>query len=319
MNGAGTLIVVGSTNLDLTVHIGRPPAAGETVLAASASTGLGGKGANQAVAALAAGTAPILVTPVGDDGREALHLLASYGLDTAHVLRRPGPTGRALITLTPDGQNSIVVIPGANAALEAGAATDIVGRTAGPGDVVLVQCEIPLPTVTAVVDAAQRAGARVVLNLAPWCDLPAATLAVCDPLVVNESEAAGLLGHSVDGLEGARAAAGELGARARSVVVTLGADGALLIRAGRTPLHAPGRRVDVVDTTGAGDATVGTLAAQLANGRDLADALRAGNEAGARAVQIPGAQIAQPGRAAAQTPTAGPERRHRSDRFKEAP
>lgn len=283
------LLVVGSTNVDITLHLDHRPAAGETVVARSRAIGTGGKGANQALAAARAGADSVLVSAVGEDGDRALALLDRHGVDLRHIRRVPGATGEALVLVTADGENSIVVVGGANDALDPDTVCAVLGASCVPGSVVLLQCEIPAATVAAAVRCAAGRGGRVVLNLAPPRPVSQDVLAVCDPLVVNETEAAAVSGLPVTDLDQARTAARALAGRCRSVVVTLGAAGAVVAR-GTAVDHLPGEAALVVDTTGAGDAFVGTLAARLACGDDLTAAVRAGNLAGARAVEHPGAQ-----------------------------
>lgn len=259
------VVVLGSLNVDLVTRVERHPAPGETVLGEGLRRLAGGKGANQALAAARAGAAVTMVGAVGDDegGRAYAARLAAAGVDTAALAVADEPTGTALIVVDAEGENSIVVVAGANATVTADAVPAL-----GPGDVLLVQLEVPLGTVADACRRARDQGARVVLNTAPYADLPDDVLALADPVVANEHEAARL--SSTPG----------------SLLVTLGADGA---RWG--DLALPAEPVDdVVDTTGAGDAFCGALAAALADGADDATALRAALAAGARAVRHDGAQ-----------------------------
>ncbi|MGK5630108.1 ribokinase, partial [Streptomyces sp. URMC 123] len=194
------LLVVGSANADLVVGVERRPGAGETVLGSDLAVHPGGKGANQAVAAARLGARTALLARVGDDahGRLLLDAQRAAGVDTSAVLVGGAPTGVALITVDPSGDNSIVVSPGANARLSP---EDV--RAAEPllaaARVVSLQMEIPRETVVAAARAAARAGTRVVLNPSPPAELPDDVLAVCDPLVVNEHEARVLLGGGPGG------------------------------------------------------------------------------------------------------------------------
>ncbi|WP_213814432.1 ribokinase [Glaciihabitans sp. dw_435] len=286
------LIVLGSANRDFTVVVDRHPVPGETVLGGDILSGTGGKGANQAVSAARSGVTPVFVSAVGDDstGHDLLAELTAAGVDVTHVQQRAdAPTGVALITVAADGENTIVVAAGANGRLEADATSALVSSLVEPGTIVLAQLEIPLDVVTASATAASERGARIVLNLSPSQPLPTELLALCDPLVVNESEAAALVGHAVDSKDAAVDAARELSAGSRSVVITLGGDGVVLAD-DLGLVHRPAQKVTVVDTTGAGDAFVGALAAALALGSDLSDAVDAGVAAGALAVQHLGAQ-----------------------------
>lgn len=272
----GRVVVVGSLNQDLVVRVPRHPSPGETVLGDSIETGHGGKGANQAVAAAVAGTAVQFVGRVGDDdaGRDYVARLQDFGIDTDAIRTdREAPTGRALIQVDRAGENSIVVVAGANGQVQ----VDDLARLAefGPGDVVLLQLEVPVPVVTEAVRRGHAAGARVVLNLAPYLDLPAEVLALCDPVVVNE--------HERDLLRAA-------GVEPESLLVTLGTDGSIW-----GEQRVPAERVEARDTTGAGDAYCGTLAARLAAGDQPEAAMRAATRASAEAVQRVGAQPVPPG------------------------
>ncbi|MFE6183760.1 ribokinase [Streptomyces sp. NPDC056465] len=288
------LLVVGSANADLVVGVDRRPGPGETVLGSDLVVHPGGKGANQAVAAARLGARTALLARVGDDSHGRL-LRASQqeaGVDTRGVLVGGAPTGVALITVDPSGDNSIVVSPGANARLTP---EDI--RAAGPlfaaAPVVSVQLEIPLETV-AETARALAPGARLVLNPSPPAPLPDAVLAACDPLVVNEHEARFILGESAGSSpESWARALTALGPR--SVVITLGAEGALVsdTRAGDT-VHVPSPRVEAVDTTGAGDAFTAALAWRLGLGEDLAEAAAFAVRVGAAAVTGQGAQASFP-------------------------
>ncbi|MET8744216.1 ribokinase [Streptomyces sp. NPDC004728] len=288
------LLVVGSANADLVVGVERRPAAGETVLGSDLAVHPGGKGGNQAVAAARLGARTALLARVGDDahGRLLLESQKEAGVETAGILVGGAPTGVALITVDPSGDNSIVVSPGANARLTP---QDI--RAAGPlfaaARVVSVQLEIPLETV-AEVAAAMAADTRLVLNPSPPAPLPDHVLAACDPLVVNEHEARYMLGDDAGSTpeEWARAL---LGLGPQSVVVTLGAAGAL-VADGRTGevVTVPSLRVEAVDTTGAGDAFTAALAWRLGLGEELAQAAAFAVRVGAAAVTRQGAQASFP-------------------------
>lgn len=289
-----TLFVLGSANIDYSVVVDRHPLPGETILGDDVVVGTGGKGANQALAAARAGARPVFLGAVGADagGASLLDALVAGGVDVAHVERLDdAPTGVALITVARDGENSIVVAAGANGRLDAGTTARRVAELAGEGGVLLAQLEVPLEVVEAAAAALEGAGGRLVLNLSPSRAVPDALLALCDPLVVNESEASDLAGTPVDDATSAAAAAAALLECCRSVVITLGGDGAVVqSRGDASSTHHPAPRVTVVDTTGAGDAFVGALAAELASGRSLAEAVETGVAAGAAAVQWRGAQ-----------------------------
>jgi ribokinase len=296
----GRVVVVGSVNLDTVLHCDHLPGPGETVLAGAMSTGFGGKGANQAVAAARLGASVALVGAVGDDGGgvAALADLTAEGVDTAGVAVVAGqPTGHATVLVDPAGENAIVVAPGANAALTAATVTGRLRRVAVTADdVLLVSGEVPVECAEAAVRAGAAAGARAVYNLAPFRGLHD-WLADLRPIVVlNETEAAqasgprtalgsGSIGTGVGGWHAAAA----LTAWAGAVVVTLGADGALVLTGGR--VHTvDADRVEAVDTTGAGDAFCGALATRLAAGRPLPEAVAAAVRAGTIAVTGAGAR-----------------------------
>ncbi|GGT93946.1 ribokinase [Actinomadura citrea] len=284
--------MVGSLNADLVVGVERRPARGETVLGSDLATHPGGKGANQAVAAARLGGRAAIVGRVGDDGHGALlrDALAADGVDLAHLAATPGvPTGVALITVGPDGDNSIIVSPGANARLGP-ADVEAARALIESAPVVSFQMEVPLPAVEAAAGVAARAGRRVVLNLSPSAPVPDELLALCDPLVVNEHEAAFLLGG--DGDPG-RMAAALAGSGPRSVAVTVGADG-VVVADGRGTTALPSPRSEAVDTTGAGDAFTAALCLRLARGDSLRDAARYATRAGAAAVRRSGAQSSFP-------------------------
>ncbi len=269
----GRVVVLGSLNIDLVTRVERHPRPGETLLGEGLRSLAGGKGANQAVAAAAAGAQVAMVGAVGDDAGGAAYLdrLRARGIDTSGVRVVPGePSGHALIAVDDAGENSIIVIPGANAHVPADPAL-VAGL--GLGDVLLMQLEVPLPSVVAAARAARAAGARVVINTAPYAALPADVVALADPLVANEHEARLLA---------------DAGAVPTSLLVTFGAAGAAW-----DGVSAPGVAVpaeDVLDTTGAGDAFCGALAAALAAGSDRDAALAAALAAGADAVRHAGAQ-----------------------------
>ena len=287
-----SMIVLGSASRDYTVIVDRHPNPGETLLGGDIITGSGGKGANQAVAAARATVRPVFLGSFGDDttGHELIADLAAHGVDVDHVtVTRDAPTGVALITVARSGENSIVVAAGANAHLDPDATAAAIRSLAGPGTIILAQLEIPLATVIAAADAAAERGARFVLNLSPSQPIPASLLALCDPLVVNESEAAGIAGIPVSTVGDAMLVAQELLSGSKSVVITLGGEGVVVATADGV-VHSPAEKVDVVDTTGAGDAFVGALAASLALGSDLHAAVARGTAAGALAVQHLGAQ-----------------------------
>lgn len=292
-----SVVVVGSANADLVLEVGRRPAAGETVLGSDVVTTPGGKGANQAAAAGRAGADVTLVGCVGMDAHGDLLVgsLERAGVRTDALRRVDAPTGTAVIVVTPDGENAIIVAPGANRQVTPALVDDLADVWRG-ATVVVLQLEIPLETVAHVASAASAAGSRVVVNLAPAADVAPEVLAAADPLVVNESEAAFLLGTTPDALAmDLDAAIADLLARGpRSVVVTLGAAGAWVAERDGRPQHVPALACTAVDTTGAGDGFVGAMAARLAAGDSLADAARVGARFAGLAVQRKGAQALYP-------------------------
>jgi ribokinase len=294
MSGAaGSILVVGSVNADLVVTVGRRPGAGETVLGSDLATFPGGKGANQAVAAARLGARVALAGRVGTDSfaRFLREGLDREGVDTRHLQAVPGPSGVALITVDPAGDNSIIVSPGANARLDAAGVAAALREPGGPA-VISAQLEVPVEAVAAAAALAASAGARFILNLSPPRHVPAGLLAAADPLVVNEHEAAFLLGGD-EQRPPQRQARSLLALGAKSVVITLGAAGAYAADASGGTL-APSPAVTVVDTTGAGDAFTGALAWRLSEGDALAAAVAFAARVGAAAVTGRGAQSSYP-------------------------
>lgn len=292
----GSIVVIGSANADLVVQVDRRPAGGETVLGSDLIITPGGKGANQAVAASLSGGDVRFVGCVGDDpyGQMLRASLTGAGVDVSGLGSVANATGCALIFITPDGENSIVVAPGANGDVTPGYLRDCEREWSG-ADVVVVQLEIPMDAVEFAADQCRSRGTRLVLNAAPASVLPASVLAVCDPLVVNESEAQILLGDPQESASDPESVARRLMRMGpHSVVITLGAAGAVAMGTDGIVHREPGRKVEAVDTTGAGDAFVGALATALAAGRPLAQGLVAATEVAALSVQRPGAQSSYP-------------------------
>ncbi|TQJ88317.1 ribokinase [Streptomyces sp. SLBN-31] len=287
------LLVVGSANADLVIGVERRPEAGETVLGSDLAVHPGGKGANQAVAAARLGARTALLARVGDDanGRLLLDSQRAAGVDTVGVLVGGAPTGVALITVDPSGDNSIVVSPGANGRL-----TPADVRAAASlfqcSRVVSAQLEIPLETVVEVVRSLAE-GSRFVLNPSPPRPLPTEVLAACDPLIVNEHEAKVVLGEACVSERPEDWARLLLAKGPRSVVITLGAQGALVASAEGVE-RVPSTKVDAVDTTGAGDAFTAALAWRLGTGSGLAQAAAYAARVGAAAVTKEGAQESFP-------------------------
>ncbi|WP_298988885.1 PfkB family carbohydrate kinase [uncultured Pseudokineococcus sp.] len=283
--------VVGSVHQDLHLHVGVLPRPGETLMAREWGRAPGGKGANQAVACATAGAGTAMVGAVGDDAAAdaVVSSLRSAGVDVGLVERLASrATSTAVVTVAADGANSIVVAADASSALDPRAVEAALARLPAVA-VVLSQAEVPEAVVRAAAAGAAAAGARTVHNLAPYRPADAALLACCDPLVVNEVEAASLARDLGLDASAPEQLAARLADSCASVVVTLGARGAVWAR-GAEGGHVPSPEVPVVDTSGAGDAFVGALCASLARGDGLPEACAAGAEAGARAVQHRGAQ-----------------------------
>jgi ribokinase len=290
------VFVMGSINQDFVLKVERRPQPGETVTNAELSTHNGGKGANQAAAAALLGASVTFLGRVGDDefGEPLVQALQEKGIDTSLVERASGAsTGAAFITVTPDGENAITVAPGANRSL-APEDVDAAAGAIGDARVFVAQMEIPAHSVLRAVEISADKDTRALVNLAPMFEVPRELLEKLDPLVVNEHEAAFLLGREVEGVDGALSAAPELlSSGPRSAVITIGEDGAVLAD-GESVDHLPAPEVEVVDTTGAGDAFVGALATQLARGASLREAVAYAVRAGAAAVTKEGAQGALP-------------------------
>jgi ribokinase len=291
------IVVFGSINVDLVVQVDNLPRAGETVLAPSYITVAGGKGANQAVAAARAGATTHMVGCVGQDGFAdlALATMAEAGIDLSAVATVDEPTACAMIGVDKDGANQIIVASGANRLTTSSQLDD---ARLGPSTTLVLQLEVDFPETWAVVERAKARGARIVLNTAPAAPVPPAIAAACDVLVMNEIEApmlaetAGL--NTSDPIDCARAMAETWGT---ATVVTLGGDGARAFEAGAA-WHIDALAIEPVDTTAAGDAFVGVLAATLDDDQDLAAALHRASVAGALACLTSGAQPSLPDKAA---------------------
>ncbi|MFV0252154.1 MAG: ribokinase [Beutenbergiaceae bacterium] len=285
------VVVFGSANVDLVVQVDRRPQGGETLLGSDVVKHPGGKGANQAAAAARSGSEVVFLGAVGadDHGSFLRQSLANVGVDTDGLAASDRPTGTAMILVTPDGENSIVVSPGANFGIDVSNAEDA-ARQWHRADVLVLNLEIPLQTVEYLAQEAAAEGIRVLLNAAPAYPLAPELFHACDPLVVNEHEARTVLGEAAGTADTAQElAAGLLQAGARSVVITLGAQGAVMATATGSGV-IPAYDVPAVDTTGAGDAFVGATAALLADGRSLQVAVEYATAMSALAVQRPGAQ-----------------------------
>ena len=296
----GSITVVGSINADLMVSVERHPLPGETVPGSGGSISAGGKGANQAVAAALQGGTVRMVGAVGDDAyaEPATHYLRASGVDLGHVRTVPGASGLAVVTVDARGENAIIVVPGANAGVDA-AAVQAAREVVESAAVVVLQGEIPRDGIEAAADLTRG---RLVVNLAPVVPVDPSVLRRADPLVVNEHE--GALAYAMlvpdaavapptdpAGQDALTRAIHDAGVR--SVVMTVGPDGAVLADASGLR-RIPSPRVQAVDTTGAGDAFVGALATGLAAGLDLDAAATHAARVGAYACTGRGAQPSYP-------------------------
>lgn len=268
-----SVVVVGSVNLDAITVCERFPQPGETVTGVSVAFGQGGKGANQARSAARSGASTVFIGAVGDDDAAAtvLDSLESAGVDVTRVRRTSGSTGFANVTVDSSGENHIVVVPGAN---ESVTLDDAARAAIGAADVVLLQLEIPMAVVVEAARAARTAGTVVLLNPSPVQPLPEELVDLLDGVIVNRDEAAAL----ADAVR-----------RVPNVITTLGGGGARATGPGGT-VESPGLSVRVVDTTGAGDAFAGALAA--AWDRPPAERLLRANAAGALTATAAGAAAA---------------------------
>jgi ribokinase len=290
--GEPRVVVVGSANMDLVVETARAPEAGETLLGRRFTTGFGGKGANQAVMARLAGAEVAFVASLGADAHAAQTRaeLTRRGVDTAAVAEAADvASGIAQIWVEDGGTNRIVVVPGANDRLDPDHVAAAVARDRAP--VVVGQLEVPQAATAAGFAAARARGATTVLNPAPAAPLGDDLLAATVWLVPNEGELAALGGGDAADDAALAAFAADTGLR---LLVTLGAAGAALVRIDGSVLRAPAPVVTAVDTTGAGDAFVGTFAARLAAGDAEERALGAALRCAADSVTRLGAQSSYP-------------------------
>ncbi|QTX03506.1 ribokinase [Agromyces archimandritae] len=290
------VLVVGSISADLTAFAGRLPAPGETILGDGFTLVLGGKGANQAIAASLAGAPARMVGCVGSDLFRGLVTdgLRDAGVDVSQVRRVPGPTGIAHIRVDESGENDIVVVPLANAALDEAQIDRAFAELAERSAVLLTQLEIPFAVTGHAIRRAHDAGMTVVLDPAPAHELDDAIWPLVDIVTPNETEAALLSGIRVAD-RGSAVEAGRwfLGKGAGAALITLAGAGAVLVDAGGVQ-DFPALPVDAVDTTAAGDAFAGYLAAGLAQGLARADAVRRASAAGALTVTKRGASPSLP-------------------------
>lgn len=284
-----SLAVLGSTNMDLVAYVDRAPERGETVTGKEFRTIPGGKGANQAVAAARAGGDVLMIGAVGDDayGVRLRENLEHSGVDTDLLHTAEGPSGTAHIVVDAQGSNAIVVVPGANGTVTALGPGEI-AAIAG-ADLLLLQLELPLSAVIEGARAGHAQGVRTVLTPSPVQDLPSELLDNVDLLIPNEHEAAALSGQDEP-----HAAAEILLSQVPAVVITLGSKGCLYAARGSRTIHFPAPGVAAVDTTGAGDTFVGTLAVALGEGRPVPQAIAWASAAAALCVQKPGASTSMP-------------------------
>jgi len=289
------VVVVGSTNVDVVAELPRAPRTGETLLADQGWLAPGGKGANQAVAAARQGAAVRFLSAVGDDAlaKVALSVLRTLGVDLKVPHVAGIPTGMALIWLAHSGSNTIVVVPGANGTVT----PDRIWAQPkpGPGDVVLVSLEVPLATAVAAADWARAGGAALLVDPAPAPDALPASLWQADILMPNRGEAEQLLGGAIPPGEEVAAARALAARGAKLGVVKLGADGLAWAKSTGDSGRVPALRVAAVDTTGAGDAFAGALAAELAAGQEeVEEALNRASWVAAVACTRVGAQTGVP-------------------------
>ncbi|MEV4755428.1 ribokinase [Micromonospora sp. NPDC049559] len=284
------VVVVGSANMDLVATAPKLPRSAETVLGTDFVMVAGGKGANQAIAVARAGGAATFLGAIGSDsfGVTLKARIAAAGVDMSHVRVVYGTSGVALVTVSAGGEHAVVVTPGANASF-AGLTEAELGAVRA-ADVLVAQLEIPVETVTQAALAAREAGTRVVLNAAPPRELPAELLGAVDLLVVNDLEARAISG------KGREAPEALLDVVPRAVL-TLGAEGAWYGERGGRCQHVPAFKVELVDSTGAGDAFTSALAVAWGEGRDLVEAVRWASAAGAACARRLGASVSLPSRA----------------------
>lgn len=291
------ILVVGSLNMDVVFRVTHLPRPGETRMGESLEQVPGGKGANQAVAAARLGAHVDMIGRLGDDdpGTALRNQLHRDGVGTAAVTTTNAvSSGVAIIGVEDSGQNCITVIPGANGRLTA----DDIARSAplfSAADVVLLQLEVPLPTVARAMDMARQHHVTVLLDPAPAVEQLPQELRQADVLCPNETEASLLTGIDVHNLASAEAAARTLQRTTGGhIMLTMGGDGVLVVMSDGTCEHVPAVNVDAVDTTAAGDAFAGAVGVYLAMGGSILDAARFGCRAGALAASRPGAQPAMP-------------------------
>jgi len=290
------ILVIGSSNTDMTVKSKELPRPGETVLGGVFTMGPGGKGANQAVAARRLGGDVKFICKVGKDifGDNAVAGYAAEGLDTSGIIRSELPSGVALISVDEHAENCIVVASGANADFTV-ADVEASRKAIQECSILLLQLEIPVPSVVAAARMAHEAGAQVVLNPAPACELPEELFGYIDIFIPNETELSTFSGMPVSDADSAAAAARKMQSMGVGrLIVTMGSKGALIVETDGSTVFVPARKVKAVDTTAAGDTFCGALCVAVSEGKGLEEAAQLAAAASALTVQKMGAQNSIP-------------------------
>ena len=290
----GKILVIGSSNTDMTIKSERLPAPGETILGGKFLMGAGGKGANQAVAARRLGGDVTFVCKVGRDifGDNAIKGYEKEGIDTSHILRSDAPSGVALILVDAKAENSIAVAPGANGDLAPADIRNLREVIAGASYLIL-QLEVPVETVLEAARIAHEAGVYVILNPAPACPLPEELFKYLSLITPNQTETALMTGIEADEASLDRAVDALRAKGVQDVIVTLGSRGSLVCTGGKREF-VPACKVKAVDTTAAGDTFCGALCVALSEGKSLTEAAAFATKASALAVQKMGAQDSIP-------------------------
>lgn len=290
----GKILVIGSSNTDMTIKSDRLPAPGETILGGKFLMGAGGKGANQAVAARRLGGDVTFVCKVGRDifGDNAVKGYEKEGIDTSHILRSDAPSGVALILVDAKAENSIAVAPGANGDLTPADIRNLREVIAGASYLIL-QLEVPVETVLEAARIAHEAGVYVILNPAPACPLPGELFKYLSLITPNQTETALMTGIEADEASLDRAVDALRAKGVQDVIVTLGSRGSLVCAGGKREF-VPACKVKAVDTTAAGDTFCGALCVALSEGKSLTEAAAFATKASALAVQKMGAQDSIP-------------------------